>query len=457
MIRTPIVRRGFFFVLALALALGAWRWLGSGPGRAGAQAQPSPQAGGASQAARPGAPGGRPPAGPPGRPPVAVALAPVVEETIQDRHEVVGTVEADLVTTVAAEVAGQVAAAPVEEGDRVVAGKTVLAQLGRTDREIAVREAGAALLRARQVLAELKAGSRKEELAARRAAVAERRAALEQKERDLKRLTELHAQRVIAAAELQRTESEHQSTKAQVERAEAELALAEAGPRAETVAAQEAEAARLAAALERAEDLLRKTTVLAPVTGYVTALHTEVGQWVGEGGKIADVVSIDQVLVRVDVNERDIGRVKVGQPATVTTDAYPERTFTGTVSRIVPLADAQSRGFPVRVKVTNPPDRPLKAGMFARVTLQSGQARPALLVPRDALVTNRGAQPVVFTVQEGVARALPVTVRASRGDRVAVQGEGLARGTMIVVAGQATLSDGAPVMVGGGPGAAPGR
>jgi RND family efflux transporter MFP subunit len=257
---------------------------------------------------------------------------------------------------------------------------------------------------------------------------------------------------VIAAAELQRVESETASAEAQLERAEADLRLAEAGPRADQVAAQDAEVARLAAALERAEDTLGKATVVAPLTGYLTAVHTEVGQWLAVGGRVADIVAIDSVLVRVAVNERDIGRVRLGQAATVATDAFPDRTFRGTVQRIVPQADSQSRGFPVKVLVRNPADRPLKAGMFARVALESSAARRSLLVPKDAVLANRGPQPVVFVVEHptpdtAVARAVPVTVGVPQGDRVTIRGNGLAAGTPVVVAGQATLADGAAVVV----------
>lgn len=416
---------------------------GERPGATGA-AGTSAGGGAGSAAGGPAAPGPRGPAG--GRPPAPVVVAPIVEESVRDRLEIVGTVEADVSTVVSAEVAGLVARRPVDEGARVVAGKTVLVELKSTDREIAAREAKAALARARAQLAELKAGTRKEEVAARRAAVAERRATLAQKERDQRRAQELHAQKIINTAELQRVETEVASARAQVDRAEADLALAEAGPRVEAIAAEEAEVARLAAALERAEDNVARTVVRAPITGYVTRFLVEVGQWVAEGGRVADLVAIDTVFVRVDVNERDIGRVKPGEPATVTADAYPELTFKGVVDRIVPSADPATRGFPVKVRVANGPDRLLKAGMFARVVLESGTPRPALLVPKDAVVT-RGAQSLVFLVEDGTARAVTVTVGAARGDRVAVRGPGLAGGGSVVVAGQATLADGAPVAV----------
>ena len=122
---------------------------------------------------------------------------------------------------------------------------------------------------------------------------------------------------------------------------------------------------------------------------------------------MADLVDLRAVLVRVPVHERDIGRLRVGDAATIVLDALPDHPLAGRVKHIIPQADPASRTFPVKVEVPNTSDSVLKAGMFARVKLRPGAAQPSLFVSKDAVVRRPTGQ-VVFVVQEGKARLVPV-------------------------------------------------
>jgi RND family efflux transporter MFP subunit len=116
------------------------------------------------------------------------------------------------------------------------------------------------------------------------------------------------------------------------------------------------------------------------------------------------------------------------------------------VKHIIPQADLASRTFPVKIEVANTPDTILKAGMFARVTLRPGAAQTTLFVPKDAVV-RRAAEQVVFVVQEGKARLVPIkTGRAQEGTVEVVDGQ-LKAGDTVVVTGNEALQDQAAVLV----------
>ena len=153
----------------------------------------------------------------------------------------------------------------------------------------------------------------------------------------------------------------------------------------------------------------------------MTAEHTEVGQWVQQGDLVADVEALDEVEIVAYVVEQHVPHVRVGAQVTVEVPAIPGQTFTGMVAEIVPQADVQARTFPVKVRVTNTIVEGvplLKSGMYARVTLPTGDKQVATLVSKDALVLG-GPQPLVYVVDGATAdnpagKAVPVPVANRR-------------------------------------------
>jgi len=383
---------------------------------------------------------------PPERPPTPVFVGTVAQQPVSAMLEVVGTVEPSVMTTLSAEMAGLTIRFDLREGDAVQQGKTVVAQLKATDLEFALAEAEADLTKARETLKKLKAGLRKEEIDERRAELQERKALMERNAKELERMKAMQRKDIASMSQYDLAESTYLASRAQYERAQQTLRVAELGMRQEDIAAAEAEVQRLQARSQRLRDDIHKMTLRSPVSGVVTQRYTEVGQWLTVGGKVADILVLNPVLVRVPVHEKDISRVRVGDTATVVLDALPDRSFTGRVKHIIPQADLASRTFPVKIEVANTSDNALKAGMFARVTLRHGGAQATLFVPKDAVV-RRGTEQVVFVVHEGKAQRVPVkTGRSQEGTVEVVEGQ-LKVGDIIVVTGNEALQDQAPVLV----------
>lgn len=328
-----------------------------------------------------------------GPPPVPVEVAPVVERAVEREIQAVGSVEPNLYTTVSAEVAGAVAQFDLREGDRVKKGQ-VLARLRRSDLEIALKEAEANLQ--------------------------EKRALFTKAEQDRRRFQALFDEGAVSASELDRTAANADAAKAQKDSAEE--------------------------AYQKIADQLRRTTVLAPFSGYIVKKHVEVGQWVEEGGKVADLVDIDTVYVQIPVNERDIGKIRKGDVAAVAVDTYPGRTFEGRITHIIPQADLSSRNFPVKIRIDNAREHLLKAGMFARVSIRYGEPRRALFVPKDAVVL-RGKEQLVFILDTTRVQAKRIETGQALGGMVEVVQGDLQPRQEVVVAGNEILRDGAPVEV----------
>lgn len=385
-------------------------------------------------------------AGQPGMGPVPVIVGTAVELQVPTKVEVVGSVEPHLATTLSAEIAGLTERFDLREGDVVQQGKTIVAQLKATDLELAVAEAEAELAKAQAELTKLRRGLRQEEIDEKRAEAQEKKAWVEKYAKDVERAKALVARDMVSVSEFNQAEANYLAAKAQYERALRSLRVAELGFRQEEIAAAEAEVQRLQAKIKRLREDLQKTVIRAPVSGFITQRHIEVGQWVERGGKVVDIIDLASVLVSVPVHERDIRHVQVGDAATVTLDALPNRTFTGRVKHITPQADLASRTFPVKVEVANTPDSAIKAGMFARVTLQTGAAQPSVFVPKDAVV-RRGSGAVVFVVQETQARMVAVKTGRTHEGFIEIIDGAVHAGDHVVVTGNELLRDQAVVAV----------
>ncbi|MDE0028450.1 MAG: efflux RND transporter periplasmic adaptor subunit [Deltaproteobacteria bacterium] len=382
--------------------------------------------------------------------PVAVKTAPVQSKAIPEEVSFIGTIEPNVATTAAAVVAGRVAAAGFREGDAVAAGKTVLLQVDRGRREIALRERAAAVARAKKQWDKVREGSRSEEVAQRLAAAKEQEAILQHHERDLERARRLHEGRLISLAEFQKVESDYLAAREKYGSARAALDLTRSGARAEDIAMAEAEHEEARARMDAVAYEIDRSTLRAPISGFIVRKHVDVGDWVNAGEPVADLVDLDPVFASGPVGERKIARLRTGLPANVTLDAFPGEVFSGEVAHIVPQADTRSRSFPVKVRLANARGR-LKAGMLARVTVIVSSGEPSVLVPKDAVV-RRGPDEVVFVVSNGQAKAVKVSTGRGYRALLEIAGGDLKPGQQVVTLGNEVLRDGAKVQLGNGAG-----
>jgi len=386
--------------------------------------------------------------------PVEVAHARKVD--LATGQSFVGTVFPARTSDVGSAVDGRVVALPVRDGQAVAAAEPI-AELLRGLLEIELAGAAAELDRRQQVLAELQAGSRPEELEQARADTARLEASLEYARSRLNRIERLVTRGTATTDELQDALAEVRQAEASLRGSRAALAMAEAGPRVEQIAQAAAAVAVQNAAVERINDQLSKHTIRAPFAGWVVERFTEKGEWVARGGLVARIVELDRVEIEVHIPERHVGRLRSGMEVRLEFDAAPTQTWIGTIDQVVPQADLLSRNFPVRVLLENQLHEGvpiLRGGMLARAWLPVGRIGRVTVVPKDAVVLG-GPQPIVFAVtptagnsdgdsQSGTVRPVPVTLGAAVGAAVAIDGE-IAAGTPVVIRGNERLRPGTAV------------
>lgn len=262
-----------------------------------------------------------------------------------------GTVDARNKVVVGAEVSGRLIEVPVDFNDRVEPGQ-VLARIDPTPFQLEVSQSQARMQSARAALATA------------RATEAEAR-------QNLRRFESLAAEGLVSRQDLD-------SSRAAAERAKASIASAQAAI-AEAEAAQQASATRL-----------EKTTIRSPIAGIVLDRKVEVGQTVTAGFQTPELFSLATDLAEMELNaaidEADVGRIREGQEATFTVDAYPDRVFQSHVVSVrnVAVLTQNVVTYEAVLSVDND-DRALRPGMTATATIVTAKVEDAVLVPNAAL------------------------------------------------------------------------
>ena len=214
------------------------------------------------------------------------------------------------------------------------------------------------------------------------------------------------------------------------------------------------ELAAAKATWELARLQLSYTDIRSPIDGTVTQrldvvkvgnTVTPVGGVIESGDSALFVVEdLDTLMLRVNVPERELAKLSVGQPAELSFDAVPGRTFRGEIALISPYVSADTATFAVRIRVTESEDL-LRPGMFARVAIVYERKPDALQIPRTALLDTDGP-PKVFVVKDGKAAERAVKLGLSNGAWIEVT-EGLKDGEQVVVVGQGAVKPGTAVRV----------
>jgi len=393
-----------------------------------------------------------------GQPPgqeTLVGVKKILQDKVDEGQTFVGTVFPLRKSTVGSTQEGRVVAFLVNEGEPVTEGQE-LARLRTDGLKIELEQARQEAKLREQELAELQAGSRDEEKAEASAALQRDKALLDYAKAKLERAKTLIDDQTISQEEFDETLSAATAAENSYLASKARYDLVVQGPRKEKIAQAQARFDAQQQVVAQVQDKIFERTILAPFTGYVAAEHTQLGQWVGRGDPIVDVVDLTTVEVRVSVPGRYISNVRRGMEAAVRVEPLPDKRFIGEVYRVVPQADVRSRTFPVIVRVENPQqgeDFILKAGMLVWATLGVKKPVDALLVPKDALVLG-GETPRIFIVQpnedkpnEGTAMPVPVEIGVAKGDLVQVIGA-VAAGQWVVVRGnERLLPFGQPVRI----------
>jgi RND family efflux transporter MFP subunit len=305
--------------------------------------------------------------------------------------ETVGTLKPNEEVIVSSEVDGIVKNLRVNEGSSVSKGM-VLVEINETDYRLEVNRADAALRQAEASLANAKL--------------------------EYERKATLYKEELV--------------TKQQFDDISARMALADG------------ELDRAKASLSLAKEKLSKTKIYSPLGGIVREKRLTKGDYVRNGSQLLWIVQTDPLKLSFTVPEKDMGKLKIGQDVLFKVDTYPDTEFKGRLGTIYPSLEEKTRTLQVEALVPNHDNR-LKPGLFAKVTLYTGQARDIVVVPITA-VLYEDSRVKVFIAEGERAKERPVKIGTKYGEYLEIV-EGLKKGEMVVVAGQNNLAEGVKMNV----------
>lgn len=286
---------------------------------------------------------------------------------------VTGTIEATQVD-VSVKITGRILERLVKEGDKVSRGQ-LLVRLDDSELAADVRRQEAALRSAQATLRDLQKGARPQEIEEARAAVSSAEATRSMTEREYQRNDQLFRQNLIAAQDVDRARQAYEVAKAQERSVRERLGLLLEGSRPDQVDAARWQVTQAESALAQAQSRLREARVVSPIDGVVLRKNLEAGETANPGVPILTLVNPKDVWLRAYVPETEVGRLKVGDTATLRVDAYPNRVFTGRLIEIGSEAEYTPRNvqtkkervnlvFRIKIQIDNP-EGILKPGLPA--------------------------------------------------------------------------------------------
>ena len=345
--------------------------------------------------------------------PVAVEIAPVQQATVQDIGRYSGSLYPKAAFVLAPKIGGRLEKIWVNIGDELQSGQ-LIAVLDDAEYKQQVSQAGA-------------------ELDVARANLLEQENALENAKREHERAVALREKKIASESQLDASLSDLKAQEAKLKVAVARVAQSEA-------------------VMRVAKVRLEYTRIHVP--GNNGTAYRVVGErFVDEGAMLAantpivSIIDIGTLIAVIHVVEQDYPKISVGQEAVISTDAFPDRSFSGKVLRIAPILKEKSREARIEIEIPNP-HKILKPGMFVRVQIQFEKHENATVVPTAAVIKRNNAKGVFMVGPEGkTASFVPVTPGIVNSKITEIRTPAISGS--VVVLGQHLLEDGASIIIPG--------
>jgi HlyD family secretion protein len=359
-------------------------------------------------------------------------LAAVERDTMTRSVVATGKIEPITKVEIKSKANGIIERLAVDVDHRVTAGQ-ILAELDKENLTARLREARANLEAARAALTAAEAQARKNEIEAEAPDVAFAKSMYD-------RAVSLSDQKLISQEALDQARTNHDQAQNRQRAAQSQLLVSRA-----KIEEARAQVAQAQAAAERAAEELANSTIKAPIAGTVLTRDVEIGSPVSSilnlGANATLVMTlgdIQQVFVRGKVDEADIGFVKLGMPARITTESFRDKTFTGQVTQISPIGVEKDNvtTFEIEVSIENP-GQELKANMTANAEVILEERPDALVIPEAAVTYDEHKAAFVEVADPGAEngrRKVPVKLGIGNGTRTQVL-EGLRAGDKVVLPG----------------------
>jgi membrane fusion protein, multidrug efflux system len=355
-----------------------------------------------------------------------VKTVKVIEMPIGQTVTVNGSLAAYDHTTLSIKVPGRLQTISIDLGSVVHKGQ-VMAQVEQQDYKLRVQQAEAALAQARARLGLSPDGADDRVAAEETGTVRQAKAVLDDVKSKRDRALKLMQQGVIPRAEYDTADSDYK------------VALSRYQDGLEEIRNRQGLLAQRRSELALTKQQLADTIIYAPLEGVVQEKKASVGEYLGAGAPIVDIVRIDPLRLRVDVPERESHSIRTGQSVRVTIEGDPE-SYLGFVKRLSPTISEQNRVLAVEADVRN--NGRLRPGAFVRAEIVTDQTSMAVTVPSSAIVTFAGIEKVML-VENGKAEEKAVTTGRRGPDWIEIK-TGVNVGQSVIV-DPGNLQSGQPV------------
>ena len=382
--------------------------------------------------------------------PITVKVEQTRPQPISKVYETTGDVVATKKVTIGATAEGPIIFCPWREGDLIQAGQKVI-EIDRPLYRADVTATAAALAVAQAKLEDLKAGSRPEEIAQAKETVKKFKEAVAFAARDQERIGQLVERGGLAGEALEKTRVSFVDLQSQLASAQQRLGMLESGPTKTAIAVQEALVKEAEEKLKWVQVKLAEGTIVAPFAGVITKVFVGAGDLANLRSPLLELLDLSSILLRFAMPETIVGAKSLHPgtpcdscPILVTLDAYPGKSYRAQIVRIYPEVDRQTRHRLVEAKILDKVK--LAPGMFARIKVSVESVPDALTVPSESVVTTLSGDQVNLIVREGKAVRVKVSTGIVQGDRTQIV-SGLQAGDQVIVLGQKSVKDGAPVKI----------
>ena len=380
----------------------------------------------------------------------------VIQGDLLVKISATGVVEPSFQVEVKSKASGEVLKFAYEEGDRIKKGK-LLIQLDKSDeiRNVARSRADMASATAKLNKAKTTLLSQKTRyqtsLQSNQSKVDEAEANLKESDNKLKRQEDLFQKKFTSREALQEAQTAFKVNQENRIQARAELQAAkdtihEIDIKKHEIDLARAEVQRAKIALDEAKERLDETEIFAPITGVLIEKLVEQGQIISSGisnvsggTPLATVADMSRLFVIADVDETDIGSVRLGQPVKITADAYPGKSFPGKVRRISPKGEVEDSItiFKVKIEIKGEGKGILKPMMTANVDIISEELKNVLYLPREAVRVQKNKKFAAILVDHR-PQEVPVTTGVRNPIHVQIL-SGLEAGQKVLIGDWETL------------------
>lgn len=388
---------------------------------------------------------------------ILVEVVPVREGVIGREINFTGSIEADIKVEVYPKISARIEEMRVDSGDTVKKGD-VVALLESDELQAQLAQAKAALEVMQAKWAQMEVGTRAEEIAQAEDLVAKARANLKDAENNYQRMKALFDRGTVARRQFEAAELAYTVAKADLNSAQERLEMLREGATREDRQALQAQVNQARAAMDLTRIRLSYAKITSPVDGTISERFFDSGNLAVPTKALITIVQMDTIKVLFYFPEHLIRYMEPGIQAELTVAAYPNQVFYGSIDKVSPTLNPETRMFSSEIKVQNT-EHLLRPGMFTTVRLSVDPHMNALLVPKGAVLYKEeygedsgGSKGEVhqsnylFVVEDGKAHMRTIVVGHESDTTIEVS-KGLKQGEQVVVRGLHQLNDGDNVKV----------